>query len=85
MDDRRLSIPPDATPEEAAAITAALEAHLATVRAAAADDTETEPGWTGRRWAFAGRLEATTGDAGRRVPDGTPADAWTAAARRDRF
>lgn len=79
-----LSIPENAESEEAAAIAAAIGAHLTDrERAAAAVAEETET-WSGEKWAFAGRLETTTGQSGR-VTDGTPTDAWTAAGRADRF
>ena len=71
-------IRPVATPEEAAAIAAAIEAHLA---AEHADAGEADGGgWSGRRWWFAGRLEALTGRPGR-VARGAPADPWAAAGR----
>jgi hypothetical protein len=80
-----LSIPEDADGEEAAAIAAAIGAHLTdrerAAAAAAAEETET---WSGEKWAFAGRLDSTGGTPGR-VTDGTPTDAWTAAGRADRF
>jgi len=82
--DYDISVPDDATEAEAAAIAAAVSAHLArreAEAAAAADDEET---WDGEKWTFAGRLDALDGQSGR-VPDGAPTDAWTAAGRRDRF
>jgi hypothetical protein len=80
-----LSIPDDADGDEAAAIAAAVGAHLTDLeRAAAAAAGDDEPTWTGRKWAFAGRLDSTAGRSGR-VPDGAPADDWTAAGRADRF
>ena len=63
FDDGTLTIPQDATAEEAAAIAAAVGTHLrdrkvATATAAAAsDDGGERESWTGRRWQFAGRLE----------------------------
>lgn len=86
MDEASLSIPASASDEEAAAIAAAVEAHLAAERAvAAAMATSTEDlTWLGRRWTFAGRLEGTTGR-GARVPVEAPTDPWTAASRSDRF
>ncbi len=81
-----LTVPADAGPEETAAITAAVGAHLrdraAAAAAAAADDDEET--WDGRRWTFAGRTRTLDGRAAR-VPDGAPTDAWTAAGRADRF
>jgi hypothetical protein len=82
-----LELPADAGPEETAAITAAVGAHLrdrAAAAAAAADADDDEETWDGRRWTFAGRTRALEGRAAR-VPDGTPTDAWTAAGRTDRF
>jgi len=82
----RLTLPDDADDEEAAAILAAVGAHVrdsepAAAAEAAADGVET---WDGKRWAFAGRLEAL-GGRGARVPRGAPTDAWTASGRTDRF
>jgi hypothetical protein len=70
----------DADPDEAAAVAAALHAHVAG-GAPAAPPPET---WDGERWAFAGRLRALGGRSAR-VPDGAPTDAWAAAGRVDRF
>jgi hypothetical protein len=80
-----LSIPESADESEAAAIAAAVAAHIRDgelVAAAAAADSE--PTWDGRRWAFAGRLRSVTGQSGR-VPRGAPTNAWSAAGRSDRF
>jgi hypothetical protein len=80
-----LDVPDDATADETAAIVAAVGAHLRDrAAAAAASDGDDDPGWTGRRWTFAGRLDALSGRSVR-VPDGAPTDAWTAAGRRDRY
>ena len=80
-----LRLPETADDEEAAAIAAAIGTYLADERAAAAaaaaDDGEA---WDGRRWTFAGRLDSLTGRAAR-VPDGAPADGWSAAGRADRY
>ncbi|SEL47193.1 acc operon protein [Haloferax larsenii] len=81
-----LSIPDDADPEEAAAIVAAVGAHMrdqaaAAAAAAANGDEET---WNEKRWQYAGRLESVTG-CGRRVPSGAPTNAWAASGRTDRF
>ncbi|WP_435063883.1 hypothetical protein [Halobaculum sp. EA56] len=82
----RLTLPDDADAEEAAAIVAAVGAHVrdseAAAAAAAADDGEET--WDGKRWAFAGRLDALQGRAAR-APRGAPTDAWTASGRTDRF
>nr|WP_135853230.1 acc operon protein [Halorussus salinus] len=86
MADADLRIPDDATDEEAAAIAAAIGAHLRAQEAAAAaaaqrDGDET---WDGNRWSFAGRLRGLQGRAGR-VPTSAPTDAWAASGRSDRF
>jgi hypothetical protein len=81
-----LVIPENADPDEAAAIIAAIGAHMrdqeAAAAAAAGDDEET---WHGEKWTFAGRIEGLQGRSIQRVPDGAPTDAWTAASRADRF
>ncbi|USZ69682.1 acc operon protein [Halorussus salilacus] len=85
MADADLAIPDDATDEEAAAIAAAIGAHLrAQEAAAAAAESDDEETWDGERWSFAGRLRGLSGRAGR-VPTGAPTDAWAAAGRADRF
>lgn len=84
----RLSIPDDADDGEAAAIAAAIAAHVSdTERAAAAAAAVrgSEPTWDGEKWRFAGRVASTGGRRIRRVPDGAPTDKWTAAGRVDRF
>ena len=82
--DLSLQLQPEADPDEAAAITAAVEQWLA-AEARAADDREQDArAWAGRRFAFAGRLEKLTG-APARVPEAAPTDPWTAAGRTDRF
>jgi len=94
MEDKKdladsLSIPDDADDEEAAAIVAAIAAHVAdgerAAAAVAAAAAQSGDSWDGEKWAFAGRVEATSGRRLRRVPDGTPREKWTAAARADRF
>ncbi|WP_277553053.1 acc operon protein [Halobaculum limi] len=82
----RLTLPDDADAEETAAIVAAVGAHVRDSEAAAAaaatdDGAET---WDGKRWAFAGRLDALQGRAAR-TPENAPTDAWTASGRTDRF
>ncbi|WP_394324677.1 acc operon protein [Halarchaeum acidiphilum] len=83
-----VDVPAHASDAEAAAIVAAVSAYLDEERAAlaaaaaASDEGET---WDGAKWRFAGRLEATGGHGGRRVPDGAPTDAWSAAGRAERF
>ena len=82
----RLALPADADEAEAAAIAAAVSAHIrdqeAAAAAAAADDERR--GWEGERWAFAGRVESLQRRTVR-IRDGTPADAWSAAGRTDRL
>lgn len=80
-----LAIPDDANDEEAAAIAAAIGAHIRDQELAAAGGGETSDDWDGERWTFAGRLDATVPGKRRRVPQDTPTDAWTAAGRSDRF
>jgi len=81
-----LSIPNDADDAEAAAIAAAVAAHLRDgERAAAAAAAEgDEPAWEGERWAFAGRVDRLQ-NRPVRVPVSAPTDPWTAAGRADRF
>jgi hypothetical protein len=78
-----LTLPDDADAEEAAAIVAALGAHLRDQAAAAAAGGEEET-WQDRKWAYAGRVESLQGRR-TRVPSGAPTDAWTASGRADRF
>ncbi|ELY52999.1 hypothetical protein [Natronococcus jeotgali] len=80
-----LELPDDADSEEAAAIVAAIGAHLhdrALAAAAAAADEEAT--WQDRRWAFAGRVRAQQ-HRDVRVPLDAPTDPWSAAGRTDRF
>lgn len=79
-----LDVPVTASDEEAAAIAAAVSAHLARLEAEAADSEAGEEAWDGEKWAFAGRVEALGGRSVR-VPEGAPRDAWSAAGRRERF
>jgi len=80
-----LAIPDDADDAEAAAIAAAVAAHLRDGElAAAAAATDEETGWEGKRWAFADRVDRLTGRSVR-VPTEAPTDPWTAAGRADRF
>jgi len=81
----RLSIPDDAGDAEAAAIAAAVAAHLRDgERAAAAMAADDEPDWEGERWSFAGRVDRLQ-NRSVRVPVDAPTDPWTAAGRADRF
>ncbi|MDQ2048941.1 hypothetical protein RBH26_00415 [Natronolimnohabitans sp. A-GB9] len=83
--DVELVIPDDASDEEAAAIAAAVGAHLhdhaLAVAAAAAESEET---WDEKRWSFAGRVRAQQ-HRNVRVPRDAPIDQWSAAGRTDRF
>jgi hypothetical protein len=82
-----LKIPDDAGDAEAAAIAAAVAAHIrdgeaaAAAAAAAADEG---PEWDGKRWSFAGRVDRLSGRS-IRVPTDAPTDPWTAAGRAERF
>jgi hypothetical protein len=78
-----LTIPAAADDAEAAAIAAAVGAHLTDLeRAAAASDDDAS--WDGEKWTYAGRIRNLQGrDV--RVPDRAPQDAWTASGRTDRF
>lgn len=80
----RLTVPDDADDDEAAAIAAAIGAHLTDLQLAAAAAAESEPSWQGRKWSFAGRTAAVTGRSVRATDD-TPIDPWTAAGRADRL
>lgn len=84
-DSPDLRLPPDADPDEAAAIVAAVEWLLAEEARAAGDgEVDGEDPWAGRRFSFAGRLSKVTGDPVR-VPHGAPADPWAAAGRMERW
>ncbi|SFS77470.1 hypothetical protein [Halostagnicola kamekurae] len=80
-----ISIPDNADEAEAAAIAAAIGAHVRdqelAAAAAAAEDEET---WDDRRWAFAGRVSAQQQRTAR-VPRTAPTNPWSAAGRTDRF
>ena len=86
FDPAALDLPDDADADEAAAIVAAVAAHLRDreAAAAAAAAADADSGWVGKRWAFAGRLDAVQGHH-RRVPTSAPTDAWTAAGRIERL
>ncbi|WP_436343538.1 hypothetical protein [Natronorubrum sp. FCH18a] len=84
--DVTLELPDDANDEEAAAIAAAVGAHLhdhalAVAAAAAAGGEET---WDDKRWSFAGRIRAQQSRTVR-VPRDAPTNGWSAAGRTDRF
>ncbi|MFB6220589.1 MAG: acc operon protein [Halolamina sp.] len=80
----RLTLPPDADEREAAAIVAAVGAHIRDQETAAAAAEDEEKTWAGERWAFAGRVESLQRRTVR-VRDGTPTDAWSAAGRSERL
>jgi hypothetical protein len=83
----RLVLPDDADATEAAAIAAAVGAHIRdqeAAAAAAAAASDEEESWQGKRWGFAGRVESLQRRTVR-VRDGTPTDAWSAAGRSDRL
>ncbi len=79
-----LDIPDHAEEDEAAAIAAAISAHLADRERADGSDPTLDWGWQGRRWRFAGRLAAVF-DSPARIPDAAPQDPWTASGRCDRL
>jgi hypothetical protein len=74
----------DADNEEAAAIAAAISAHLRSEELAVLQEADAEESWNGKRWAFTGRLREQK-LRGERVPLSAPVDAWTAAGRGDRY
>ncbi len=84
---RELDVPDSATPAEAAAIAAAVEAYLDAERTPPGDeagDDDGAAGWSGDRWRFRGRMEALQSRSVR-VPEGAPTDPWRAAGRAERF
>ncbi|WP_079890736.1 acc operon protein [Halococcus agarilyticus] len=85
MTELAAAIPDDADSGEAAAIAAALGAHLRDEAAAAAEaTTDDEPSWEGGRWRFAGRVSQLQ-HRDVRVPLDAPTDPWAAAGRTDRL
>lgn len=81
----RLDLPDSASRREAAAIAAAVGAHLRAEALAAEADGEAGTGWDGRRWTFAGRVSGLQGRRSARVPREAPTDGWAAAGRTDRY
>ncbi|VTT86588.1 unknown [Halorubrum sp. DM2] len=81
-----LSIPDDAGDEEAAAIAAAVAAHLrdGELAAAAAASDADDGGRDEDRWGLAGRIDRLHRRRVRVSAD-APTDPWTAAGRSDRF
>lgn len=87
FDAATLVIPDDASDEEAAAIAAAIGAHVRDLELAAAAATAAAAGeedWQGERWKFAGRMRAQQ-HFHTRVPTTAPTNPWSAAGRTDRF
>lgn len=82
----RLTLPDGADETEAAAIAAAISAHIRDQEAAAAAAAvaSEKHDWAGKRWAFAGRVESLHRRTVR-VREGTPTDAWSAAGRSERL
>jgi hypothetical protein len=82
---RDLDVSPSATPAEAAAIAAAVEAYLGAGRdAQGGDEPDGSDGRNGDRWRFRGRIEALQSRSVS-VPRDAPADPWRAAGRSERF
>lgn len=79
-----LDLPDHADPDEAAAIAAAIEAHLSSLRSPDGEGATAQESWDGRKWAFAGRMDRLE-QRPVRVSDDTPRDPWTAAGRLDRL
>ncbi len=77
----------DADADEAAAVAVAIGAHIRDLEqraAVVAAESATDAGWTGRKWAYADRLDRRSGRTVG-VTDETPRDPWTAAGRADRL
>jgi len=70
----------EATSQELAAIAIALDNYIQSEKHESQDSNESAESWDGKRFAYAGRIEALTGTA-RRVPRSAPTDNWTAAGR----
>lgn len=79
--DHTLSIPETATSKEAAAIAAAISAHVTDQQRTRTDEA---PDDSLKSWQFAGRMRAL-GKQCQQVPESAPTDPWTAADRSDRF
>ena len=78
IDGADLELPPAASPEEAAAIAAAIGAYLADQQREADEERPRD------RWSFAGRMRALNRSPGR-IPGNAPRDPWTASGRIDRL
>ena len=78
----------DAAADEAAAIAAAIGAHLTdrqrAAAAAAAAAASEEVGWDGKKWGFSARVDQTQ-KRHVRVRSEAPTDPWSAAGRTDRM
>ena len=83
MTDPEFDIPDDASEDEAVAIAAVLNAHLA-ARGEGDEESDDSGAWNPRRWSFAGRVSALQRREAR-VPESAPEDAWTAAGRTTRM
>lgn len=83
MADHEFDIPEDADEDEAVAIAAVLNAHLAAQREGDEEGGDSRV-WNPRRWSFAGRVSALQRREAR-VPESAPEDAWTAAGRTRRM
>jgi hypothetical protein len=82
---RDIDVPDSATPEEAAAITAAIGAYLdARGNGPGGDHRDESDGWDGDRWWFRSRIKALQ-SRGVRAPRDAPTDPWRAAGRTERF
>ena len=80
----RIRLPDDADKDEAAALVAAIGAHIRSQEAAAAAAADEGETWTGRRWGFAGRVHQLQ-HREVRVPTSAPVDGWAAAGRTQRM
>jgi hypothetical protein len=76
-----IDLPEDADPDEAAAIVAVVNAHLAV---GGIEEETTATDWNARRWAFGGRV-ASLQQRSVRVPERAPPDPWSAAGRTTRM
>jgi hypothetical protein len=83
-DEYEFDVPDDASEDEAVAIAAVVNAHLAALEAAADTEESAEEPWNPRRWSFAGRVSVLQRRE-TRVPMSAPEDAWTAAGRTTRM
>ena len=75
-----LEISPTATEDEAAAIAAAVSAHIHDQEQAATAGDNEEETWEGDQWQFAARMQQMKRKSVR-IPKTAPTDPWTAADR----